>query len=106
MYRIASMPHIYLYIVYSFFFIQLLYYNYKDYSLMEAATMLTVVKIGDKLREMRTRRLLTQVQLAEKSGVNQVTIARIERNQVDPRFSTIRKLAKALDVDPIKLIGD
>jgi transcriptional regulator with XRE-family HTH domain len=73
---------------------------------MEAATMLTVVKIGDKLREMRTRRLLTQVQLAEKSGVNQVTIARIERNQVDPRFSTIRKLAKALDVDPIKLIGD
>jgi transcriptional regulator with XRE-family HTH domain len=73
---------------------------------MEAATMLTVVKIGDKLKEIRTQRLLTQVQLADKSGVNQVTIARIERNQVDPRFSTIRKLAKGLDVDPTKLIGD
>ena len=68
--------------------------------------MPTVVKIGDNLKEVRTRRLLTQVQLAEKSGVNQVTIARIERNQVDPRFSTMRRLAKALDVDPTALLGE
>ena len=68
--------------------------------------MPTVVKIGDNLKELRTRRLLTQVQLAEKSGVNQVTIARIERNQVDPRFSTMRRLAKALDVDPTELLGE
>ena len=68
--------------------------------------MPTVVKIGDNLKNARTRRLLTQVQLAEKSGVNQVTIARIERNQVDPRFSTMRRLAKALDVDPTELLGD
>ena len=68
--------------------------------------MPTVVKIGDNLKEVRTRRLLTQVQLAEKSGVNQVTIARIERNRVDPRFSTMRRLAKALDVDPTELLGE
>ena len=68
--------------------------------------MPTVVKIGDNLKEVRTRRLLTQVQLAEKSGVNQVTIARIERNQVDPRFSTMRRLARALDIDPTKLLGE
>ena len=68
--------------------------------------MLMVVKIGDKLKEVRTRRLLTQVQLADKSGVNQVTIARIERNKVDPRFSTIRRLAEALDVDPTILVGE
>jgi len=68
--------------------------------------MPTVVKIGDNLKEVRTRRLLTQVQLAEKSGVNQVTIARIERNQVDPRFSTMRRLARALDIDPTKFLGE
>jgi transcriptional regulator with XRE-family HTH domain len=68
--------------------------------------MPTVVKIGDNLKEVRTRRLLTQVQLAEQSGVNQVTIARIERNRVDPRFSTMRRLAKALDVDPTELLGE
>jgi transcriptional regulator with XRE-family HTH domain len=30
-------------------------------------------------------------------------VSRIERDEVDPRFSTIRKLAKALGVDPQEL---
>ena len=68
--------------------------------------MPTVVYIGDKLKEIRTRRLLTQTELAEKSGVNPTTIVRVERNQAEPHFRTIRKLAKALDVDPTELLGD
>jgi transcriptional regulator with XRE-family HTH domain len=68
--------------------------------------MPTVVYVGDKLREVRTRRLLTQTELSEKSGVNATTIVRIEGNQVEPHFRTIRKLAKALDVDPTELLGD
>jgi transcriptional regulator with XRE-family HTH domain len=68
--------------------------------------MPTVVYIGDKLREIRTRRLLTQIELAEKAGVNPTTIVRTERNQAEPHFRTIRKLAKALDVDPTELLGD
>jgi DNA-binding XRE family transcriptional regulator len=68
--------------------------------------MPTVVYVGDKLREVRTSRLLTQSELSEKSGVNTTTIVRIERNQVEPHFRTIRKLAKALDVDPTELLGD
>jgi transcriptional regulator with XRE-family HTH domain len=69
-------------------------------------TMPTVVYIGDKLKETRTRRLLTQTELAEKAGVNPTTIVRVERNQAEPHFRTIRKLAKALDVDPTELLGD
>ena len=68
--------------------------------------MPTVVYIGDKLKEIRTRRLLTQTELAEKSGVNPTTIVRVERNQAEPHFRTIRRLAKALNVDPTKLLGD
>jgi transcriptional regulator with XRE-family HTH domain len=68
--------------------------------------MLTMVRIGDKLREARTRKLMTQQELADKSGVGVTTIVRIERNQVDPQFRNIRKLAKALDIAPIELIGD
>jgi transcriptional regulator with XRE-family HTH domain len=68
--------------------------------------MPTVVYIGDKLKEIRTRRLLTQIELAEKSGVNPTTIVRVERNQAEPHFRTIRKLAKALDVDPTELLGE
>ena len=68
--------------------------------------MPTVVYIGDKLKEVRTRRLLTQVELAEKARVNHSTIVNIERNQTEPHFRTIRKLAKALDVDPTELLGE
>ena len=65
-----------------------------------------VVYIGEKLREARTRRLLTQDELAEKARVSQSTIANIERNNAEPQFRTIRKLAKALDVDPTTLLGE
>jgi transcriptional regulator with XRE-family HTH domain len=68
--------------------------------------MLTMVRIGDKLREARTRKLMTQQELADKSGVGVTTIVRIERNQVDPQFRNIRKLAKALDIAPTELIGE
>jgi transcriptional regulator with XRE-family HTH domain len=68
------------------------------------ATMLTVLYIGDKLREIRKRALLTQQQLADKSGVGVTTIIRVERNQVEPQARTIRKLAKALDVEPHELL--
>ena len=63
-----------------------------------------VLYIGERLREMRKRKLLTQEQLAERSGVGVATIIRIERNQVEPRGSTIRKLAAALEVDPAELV--
>jgi DNA-binding XRE family transcriptional regulator len=70
------------------------------------ATMPAVVYIGDRLREIRTRRFLTQEELAEKSGVSPSTVANIERDHREPHFRTIRKLAKALDVDPIEFLGD
>jgi transcriptional regulator with XRE-family HTH domain len=66
--------------------------------------MLTVLYIGDKLRETRKRTLLTQQQLADKSGVGVTTIIRIERNQVEPQARTIRKLAEALGVEPHELL--
>ena len=63
-----------------------------------------VLYIGDQLRDLRKRRLLTQEQLAERSGVGIATIVRVERNQVEPRGSTIRKLAEALSVEPEELV--
>lgn len=68
--------------------------------------MPVVVYIGEKLKEVRTKRLLTQDELAEKAGVSQSTIANIERDNAEPQFRTIRKLAKALDIDPTALLGE
>jgi transcriptional regulator with XRE-family HTH domain len=67
--------------------------------------MLTeVLYIGDRLRDLRKRALLTQKELADKSGVGVTTIIRIERNQVEPHGSTIRKLAEGLEVEPQELV--
>ena len=68
--------------------------------------MPVVVYVGEKLKEIRTRRLLTQEELAEKAGISAATVVNVERNNQEPHFRTIRKLAKALDVDPTKLLGD
>lgn len=68
--------------------------------------MLIVVKIGDRLRDLRVRRALTQEELAEKADVGTNTVARLERNETEPHMSTLRKLAQALGVDPSELIGD
>ena len=68
--------------------------------------MLVMVKIGDRLRDLRVRRALTQEELAEKADVGTNTVARLERNESEPHMSTLRKLARALDVDPAELIGD
>jgi HTH-type transcriptional regulator, competence development regulator len=68
--------------------------------------MPVVVYVGNKLKEIRTSRLLTQEELAEKAGVSAATVVNVERNNQEPHFRTIRKLAKALDVDPTELLGD
>jgi transcriptional regulator with XRE-family HTH domain len=61
------------------------------------------VKIGGRLKELRERNLLTQAELGVAAGVSRDQVSRIERDEVDPRFTTIRKLARALNVDPSEL---
>ncbi len=57
------------------------------------------MKIGRNLKRLREDRLLTQAELAERAGIALSSLVRVENDQVDPRFTTIRKLAQALDVD-------
>ena len=51
-------------------------------------------------QDLRTRRQeldLTQSDLADRAGVSQPLIARIEGGDVDPRLSTLRRIVNALD---------
>jgi predicted transcriptional regulator len=50
----------------------------------------------EDLREWRTALELTQSELAERAGVSQPLIARIEGGDVDPRLSTLRRIVSAL----------
>lgn len=58
------------------------------------------------LREHRIRQLMTQKQLAEKSGVSQVTISFIENQLSNPMDLTKQKLARALAVNPEELFPE
>ena len=52
----------------------------------------------DELRDRREEELgLTQAELAERAGVSQPLIARIEGDDVDPRLSTLRRIVDALE---------
>lgn len=56
------------------------------------------------LREARERALLTQEELANKSGVTVSTISRLENGLQSARISTIRKLAEAVGAESDDLI--
>jgi predicted transcriptional regulator len=50
----------------------------------------------EDLRERRTELDLTQSELADRAGVSQPLIARVESGDVDPRLSTLRKIVEVL----------
>ena len=57
----------------------------------------------EKLKEVRRRRVMSIGDLSQESGVHRNTIARIEQGK--PAYTTtIRKIAKALDVEPSELV--
>jgi transcriptional regulator with XRE-family HTH domain len=67
----------------------------------------TLVRIdGEKLRRLRERRLWLIGDLAERSGVHRNLISTYEHGKSGAHPDTIRKLAKALDVDPTELVGE
>ena len=62
-----------------------------------------------KLKELRKERGLTQIQLAQMSGVNSRQIQRIENSESDIENVTLRNalaLAKALGVSVEDLLND
>jgi transcriptional regulator with XRE-family HTH domain len=61
------------------------------------------LKIGEQLREHRDKALLTQDELGKMAGLSGYTISRIESDQVEPRVSTMRKIAGALGIKPEEL---
>lgn len=60
---------------------------------------------GQALARIRKQKLITQAELAEKSGVTVSTLSRLEGGLQQARISTVRKLADALGVDPSEIMS-
>lgn len=58
-----------------------------------------------KLRGLRRRRVLTLEELAQKAGVGRNTVWRLEHGVMGAQPRTVRKLARALGVEPEELVA-
>ena len=58
----------------------------------------------ERLRELRRTSVLSMRELEEASGVSYNTIWRLETGKTGAQPRTIRKIAKALGVDPAELV--
>jgi DNA-binding XRE family transcriptional regulator len=58
-----------------------------------------------RLREVRQKAALTQLELAERAGVARTTVMRLEAGWKNPNPHTVRKLARVLRVKPVDLMG-
>ena len=60
----------------------------------------------NKLIEIRTKRGMTQAELAEICGVSQKTISALEVDRRNPSYDLLIRLTKALNVTADELIGN
>ncbi|WP_225034792.1 helix-turn-helix domain-containing protein [Winogradskyella sp. SM1960] len=56
-------------------------------------------EIGNKIREVRKKKGLSQEELAESAKVNLRTIQRIENNESEPRGKTLNLICEALNIN-------
>ncbi|MBQ2886378.1 MAG: helix-turn-helix transcriptional regulator [Alphaproteobacteria bacterium] len=60
----------------------------------------------NRIKEIRKEKGLTQAQLAEKIGVFQSVVQKVEAGTTDLNLHWMKKLSKALDVSPLELLPD
>lgn len=60
--------------------------------------------IADEIRSRRARLRMTQLQLAQQSGLSRTTLARLEAADKDTTFPDIIRICKALNTNPIEFM--
>lgn len=61
---------------------------------------------GEKIKEFRKKRGLTQKQLGNLCGMADSAIRRYENGRANPKIETLRKIADALEVNVTELLND
>jgi transcriptional regulator with XRE-family HTH domain len=64
-----------------------------------------VARVAANLRRLRITAGISQEALADRCGLHRTEISLLERAGREPRLTTIVKLARALDVEPVELLA-
>jgi transcriptional regulator with XRE-family HTH domain len=62
--------------------------------------------LAKNMRKLRAARKLSQEALAHESGMNRTYLSSVERSERNVSIDNIARIAKALDVEPWKLLRD
>ena len=62
-------------------------------------------EIGERIRDLRSERQLTQAQLGEACGLHRTFIGSVERGERNVAILSLRRIAKTLRVPVAKLVG-
>ena len=63
------------------------------------------LKLGYKIKFERGKRKISQLDLALNTGLTTRTVSRIECGSIDPKLSTLSKIANALETDITELLN-
>ncbi len=72
---------------------------YVEFPFMENEEQLFLSKFGNRLREIRLAKNLSQEMLANDADIPINQVGRIERAEISTSLNTIYKIAKALEID-------
>ena len=61
-------------------------------------------KIALRIKLERTKKNISQEDLAFSAGLNKNTIGKIERSETSPTIDTVEKIAHALNIDFLNLV--
>lgn len=62
-----------------------------------------VEKLSNLIKSAREKKNLTQVQVAEKAGLNTNYYSVIERGETNPSYTTLKKIGEVLDIKLLPL---
>lgn len=63
------------------------------------------LKLGYKIKYIRSKNGISQLDLALKTGLTTRTISRIECGTIDPKYSTLVRISEALEINITELLN-
>ena len=61
------------------------------------------MSLGNDIQKYRKDKKLTQLELAKRAGLSEISIRKYENGDRKPKIETVQKIAEALDISPYSL---